>query len=845
MTEKGARMDSTRKSEIDARRVIDRKLHAAGWQVQDRNALNLHAGPGVAVREFSLRAGHGFADYLLFVDGQAVGVLEAKKPDHTLSGVEIQTDKYSQGLPDHLDAPVKPLPFLYQSNGEVIRFTNLLDPEPRSRDVFSFHRPATLAEWLAAGPLSAWRDLPAVAEEADGYQGARPSSLCGRLNRMPPVVIPGLWENKVEAITNLERSLRENRPRALIQMATGSGKTLLAVTAVYRLIKFAGARRVLFLVDRGNLGEQAEREFAAYRTPDTNRKFSELYNVQRLTHNKIASSSKVVICTIQRLYSILKGEPELDPAQEEHGADDDDAGVLSREPLPVVYNPAVPPEYFDVVFIDECHRSIYSLWRQVVEYFDAFLIGLTATPAAHTYGFFNGNVVMEYPHERAVADGVNVDYDVYRIRTRITAEGATVEAGPGVVLGRRDRRTRTVRWSAPDEDLSYTAADLDRDVVARDQIRTVVRAFRDRLFTEIFPGRRTVPKTIVFAKDDSHAEDIVGIVREEFGRGNDFCQKVTYRTTGRRPEELLRELRIEPLPRIAVTVDMIATGTDIKPVEIVMFLRAVRSRVLFEQMKGRGVRVIDRESLRKVTPDAEAKTRFVIVDCVGVTEREDMNDTRPLERQRSAPLKKLLDHVAEGGADPDVLSTLASRLARLDRQCGEQERARVREVSGGLGLADLAAAIVAAQDPDRLEAAARTRFGLDSQQAPDEAQLAAVEKALGREAVKPLASRPALRQLIEDLRKRHEQTIDEVSRDAVLEAGFVVPERDRTRELVQSFEAYLAEHRDDIEALRFFYAQPHRRRLRLKDIKALANAIKAPPRSWTPDALWAAYEALD
>ena len=269
---------------------------------------------------------------------------------------------------------------------------------------------------------------------------------------MPPVELPGLWPNKVRAIVNLEKSLFDDRPRALIQMATGTGKTLLAVTEIYRLIKFGGARRVLFLVDRANLGEQAEKEFQGFRTPDDNRKFNELYNVQRLTSNTIGSSSKVVISTIQRLYSILKGEPELDPEAEEHTPMDDDP-TLPKEPLPVVYNKAIPPEFFDVIFIDECHRSIYSLWRQVLEYFDAYLLGLTATPAKHTYGFFNQNVVMEYPHERAVADGVNCDYEVYRIRTSITAAGSTIEAAPGTMVGYRDRQTRKMRWEAPDEDV--------------------------------------------------------------------------------------------------------------------------------------------------------------------------------------------------------------------------------------------------------------------------------------------------------------------------------------------------------------------------------------------------------
>jgi type I restriction enzyme R subunit len=563
--------------EKEAREQIDVGLTGEGWVVQHRKDLNISAGRGVAVREFKLKKGHGYADYLLYVDQKAVGVLQAKPKGHTLSGVEIQARKYSEGLPEVLKAPVQPLPFLYLSNGVEKRFTNLLDPEPRSRDLFQFHRPETLAEWLAAPALTDWvadrGSDQKVAESGPqpGLWGPRPSSLRSRLRMMPPIHFPDLWQNKVKALTNLEHSFAEDRPRALIQMATGSGKTKLAIASVYRLVKYGGARRILFLVDRSNLGEQAEKEFQSFVTPAEHRKFTELYNVQRLTTNHIGSSSKVVITTIQRLYSMLKGEEELDPELEE-GSQFDETGQLVKEPMPVAYNPAIPIEFFDVVFVDECHRSIYSLWRQVLEYFDGYLIGLTATPAKHTFGFFHQNLVMEYSHDEAVADGVNVDFEVYTIRTKITQEGSTIEAKPGTVVGVRDRQTRAVRWKKPDEDITYDPSDLDRHVVAKDQIRKIIQTFRDRLFSEIFPGRNEVPKTLIFAKDDSHAEDILGIIREEFAKGNEFARKITYKTTGQKPADLIQDFRNSYNPRIAVTVDMIATGTDIKTVEIVILL---------------------------------------------------------------------------------------------------------------------------------------------------------------------------------------------------------------------------------------------------------------------------------
>lgn len=828
--------------EAEARRAIDAMFVTAGWVVQSRAEMNLYAHAGVAVREFPLATGP--VDYLLFVDQNPVGVLEAKPAGFTLSGVEGQSEDYSAGLPTNLKAPVRPLPFVYQSTGVETQFTNRLDPDAKARRVFSVHRPETLREWLAADTLDAWvKGLHGKGGLYTAADETRPSSLRARITTMPNLEDRRLYPNQVEAITNLERSLHAGRQRALIQMATGSGKTKMAISEIYRLIKFGGARRILFLVDRTNLGEQAELEFESYVTPDDNRKLSELYNVQRLTSNTIGASAKVVITTVQRLYSMLQGEPELD-AEAEEGSSFERVDALMKEPLPVVYNATYPPEYFDFIVVDECHRSIYALWRQVLEYFDATLIGLTATPAKHTFGFFDGNLVMEYPHERAVADGVNVDFEVYQIKTKITEQGSTVEAGPGVQLGFKHRKTGRLRWEAPEEDFAYDAAALDRRVTTPDQIRTIIRTFRDKLSTEIFPGRTNVPKTLVFAKDDEHAENIVRIMRDEFGRGNDFCKKITYRTTGAKPKDLIQEFRTSFNPRIAVTVDMVATGTDIRPVEIVMFMRSVRSRVLFEQMKGRGVRIIDPNELKGVTDDATAKTHFVIVDCVGVTESE-LNDTVPLERKQSVSLRSLLEHVAVGGTDPDVLSSLASRLARMDRECNDEQRARVRTASGGTALSGLSAALLSAIDPDRVESAARAQFSLGPTDAVSDKQRDQAAESVAREAARPLAANPALRSVIADLKAELELVVDAVSRDSVLFAGVSDDAKAKARGVTASFEQYLRDNADEIAALRFYYSRPHAQRPTYDAVKALAEAIKAPPRSWTPEMLWRAYELLD
>ncbi|MEX1007589.1 MAG: type I restriction-modification enzyme R subunit C-terminal domain-containing protein [Acidimicrobiia bacterium] len=789
-------------AEARARVEIDKMLVASGWEVQDQRDMNLGAARGVAVREVTLKRGHGRADYLLFVDRRAVGAIEAKPAGTPLVGVEWQSAKYTTGLPDHVAALTKPLPFAYESTGHAeTRFTNAFDPEPASRRVFSFHRPETLARWCER-----WRQSP---------DGPETATLRQRILQLPRLGPDGLWPAQLEAIRNLEDSLQAFRPRALIQMATGSGKTFTAANTAYRLIKFADARRILFLVDRANLGRQALREFQSFVTPDDGRKFTDLYNVQHLTSNTLDDVSRVTITTIQRLYSMLRGDASLDEETDERSAFD----VEPAAPVEIGYNPAIPIETFDVIIVDECHRSIYGVWRQVLDYFDAFVVGLTATPGKQTFGFFNGNMVMEYGHERAVADNVNVDFDVYRIRTEITEKGAQVDAG--LVTKFRDRETRAERLEKLDRDYEYDEKALDRSVVAKDQIRTIVKTFKERL-PEIFPGRDWVPKTLIFAKSDSHADDIVQIVREEFGKGNDFAVKITYRSgsQGQSPETLLQSFRNSPMPRIAVTVDMIATGTDVKPLECVFFMRTVKSRNFFEQMKGRGVRVIDPTDLRAVTPDALAKDRFVIIDAVGATETE-LSDTQPLERQPSVSLEQLFRQVTFGARDEDTVSTLAARIARLNTQLTASDRAAV-EATAGKPISELTRALVDALDPDL----------------PD--REGAVEAAL-----RPFTDNPVLRQQLVDIRRSYDQLIDETSSDTVIEAGYSADAADRARATVESFRQFIEDNKDEITALQILYNRPYPARLTFAEIKDLADAIGRPPRRWTPESLWQAYEALD
>jgi type I restriction enzyme R subunit len=764
------------------------------------------------VREFPLDTGS--ADYLLFVDRRAVGVIEAKPEGSTLGGVSDQSQKYLDGMPARL-LQGRSAPFAYESTGTETHFRDVRDPHPRSRRVFSFHRPETLAAWFA-----------------------QDDTLRTRLGDMPPLVQANLRDCQFEAIEGLERSFAGDRPRALIQMATGSGKTFAAVTSIYRLIKFADAKRVLFLVDRRTLGDQALKEFQSYVTPDDGRKFTELYNVQLLKSHALDDVSKVCITTVQRLYSILRGETEFDPDVEEVSCFD--APLRPERPVEVAYNPDIPIEYFDFVVVDECHRSIYNLWRQVLEYFDAYIVGMTATPSKQTLGFFHKNLVSEYDHERAVVDGVNVGYEVYRIRTRITEEGGRVEAGHQV--GKRDKLTRQERWELIDEDFEYEPGALDRNVVAPDQIRTIIRTFRRNLFSDIFPGRSEVPKTLIFAKNDSHAEDIVNIVREEFERGNEFCKKITYRTTGEKPEALIARFRNSYYPRIAVTVDMISTGTDIRPLECLIFMRDVRSRVYFEQMKGRGTRTVSPTEFKAVTPDETYKTHFVIVDAVGVCDSEK-GDGGTLERKKGVSFERLLEEVVQGIRDIDTLSTLAGRLARLDRKVDEKDRARIGEVSGGLSLREMANRLLDAVDPDAQQAEAEAIFGTESPPTP--AQIEEATKRLVERACAPFDD-PKLRKTIIEIKTKHEQIIDEGNIDDLLWAGREAGSQEKANAMVKSFRQFIEENKDEITALQIFYSKPYgMRHLTLKQIRELAEAINKPPLHLTPARLWQAYEQLE
>ena len=802
-----------------ARDNIDKQLIECGWIIQSKKQINLQAGPGVAVKEYQTASGP--ADYVLFVDGKPAGIIEAKKEEEAvhLTVHEDQSKDYADSKLKHLDND--PLPFVYESTGAVTRFTDYRDPKPRSRPLFTFHRPETLRDWLK-----------------------QDNTLRRRIFDIPVLQTTGLRDCQIKAINNLENSFRSSQPKALIQMATGSGKTFTAITAIYRLLTYSKARRVLFLVDTRNLGEQAEQEFMAYVPNDDNRKFSELYGVHRLKSGFVPTDNQVYISTIQRLYSILK-EEELDEKAEE--ANPAEIRWEGRQPVPVGYNPKLPIEFFDFIVIDECHRSIYNLWKQVLDYFDAFLIGLTATPDNRTFGFFNQNIVSEYTHEQAVTDGVNVGSDVYIIDTEITKKGGNIWKGQYV--DRREKLTRKKRWEQLDEDVSYTGKQLDNDVVNPNQIRTVIRAFKEHL-PEMFPDRVNekdefeVPKTLIFAKTDSHADDIIQIVREEFGEENRFCKKITYNSDD--PKSILAQFRNAYHPRIAVTVDMIATGTDVRPLECLLFMRDVKSRNYFEQMKGRGTRTITLDDLKKVTPTARyTKDHYVIVDAIGVT-KSLKTDSRPLEKKPGVPLKDLLAAIAVGARDEDLFTSLANRLTRLEKQLSTKEQENFAQKAKNKTIKQVVKELLNAYNPDTLEEI-RLKIDRENPDAPPvekEEKVKKITEELQNQAASTFTG--DLNEYIENVRKAHEQIIDTINPDKLVAAGWDKDNKGRAEELVKTFAEWIAKHKDEITALQIFYSQPYRRReLTYKMIRELVDAIVADKPTLAPLNVWHAYELLE
>lgn len=812
--------------EAKARQVIDQKLEEAGWTLQDKKDIDLFAAMGVAVREFDTADGQE-VDYALFIDGTPVGIIEAKEDNKglllTTEAAEQNAGYVKSGLKNHENEKDQ-LRFIYEATSIITQFTDMKDPEPRVRKIYQFHRPETLKALI------------------DKYD-REGKTLRGWLKNFPPLPEEGFRKCQITAVKNLEKSFGENRPRALVQMATGAGKTFTAITNCYRLMKFAKAKRILFLVDTRQLGEQAETEYKNYKPYDSAEKLKDLYNIVRIQSSYIPQDTQICISTVQRLYLMLTNDID-------NATDDIDKDEESYKTTPtkkeLQYNKDYPPEFFDFIIIDECHRSIYNLWRQVLEYFDAFLVGLTATPSKYTYAFFDQNVVSEYTHEQAVDDGVNVGaLGTYYIETQITQNGGKVERDFQQQLEIRDKRTRKQRWETADDDVDYTPAELDKKVVSPSQIQTVIEALRDNWQKwEHFKMRTEIPKTLIFAKDDSHADDIVKTTRMVFGKGNDFCKKVTYKSE-EEDGSVLYDFRNEYNPRIAVTVNKIATGTDVKAIEILVFMRDIRSENYYEQMLGRARRTMTRDELVKCTPDAVCdKLGYVVVDAVGVTKSPKTNgnkkcggDTKP-----SVGFKALMNGIAQGDYTDQTLTTAGTRLEHLVKVMTLAEHKNFEQLANGKKLADIAAALKHVHNEDEVLAQCKAQQPDFDIIAPNDQEKIRrqIIKERAKKAVREISD-PKVREFLFKITNSNDQTIDPAI-DKILNQGFDTDVEQNKEKIRSLFKDFIDKEKDEITALQIIYNQDYKNRsLTEAMIKELYEKMTFYNSSLKKEMLFAAY----
>ncbi len=779
--------------EEKARVKIDQWLTEAGWKVINRDEFEANS-TAVAVRE-ALTIGNKEADYFLFINGKVVGVLEAKREEIDVAKyvVSDQVETYAKGVPSYYTAFQKPLPFLYKSNGKQFYFRDFREQDSVYEDIYAMHKPKRMAEML--GMEDSFAGLPT-------------------LNRK------GLRDCQYEAISELEKSFRSGQNRALMVLATGAGKTYTACLAAYRMLAFTPMRRVLFLVDRNNLGKQAENEFGTFRLTENGDAFNTIYSVNRLKSAKIPSESNVVVSTIQRLFSLLKGEAIVD-------TDEDEYENAVAEEIVLPENPNLPRDFFDLIIIDECHRSIYGNWRKVLEYFDSSrLIGLTATPVPETMAFFNNNRIVNYTLEKSIIDGVNVDYRVYRIRTKVTEEGGAIRVGDK--LERLTKYTGTVQQISNCETKNYTRNELNRSIINPAQIKLILQTYKDAVYRDMFndPQREAnfdyLPKTLIFALNEAHATNIVQIAKEVFERSDDrFVQKITYSAGD--SNELIRQFRNDKDFRIAVTCTLVATGTDIKPLEVVMFMRDVESAPLYTQMKGRGVRTIGDEQLRNVTPNAFSKDCFFLVDAVGVTEHEHTIPTQvDGPETETITLKMLLEKISHGYLPDNYLKRLAATLARLHNKANIRQREEFAALAKD-NMYDISSRIYEAQEKQILppffctDEANNERKGL----------------------VAPLANHADARKYILVLAAGFVETLMP-GEDELISHGFSIEEAKST---TKAFEDFCREHCDDIEALRIIY-NSNGEAITYSMLKDLENKLKMANSRFSSKQLWNSYAII-
>ena len=778
--------------EEKARIKIDQWFADAGWEVINRDDYEPTC-TAVAIREGLLK-GNLEADYFLFINGKAVGVLEAKREetDAFSSIVCEQAALYAKSVPNIYQTYQKPLPFIFTSNGKELYFCDFREQDHYFKQIMTIPTPHELVKKLGIN---------------DYFTG------------LPTLHKKGLRDCQYEAITELEKSFRSGQKRALMVLATGAGKTYTACLAAYRMLSYTPMRRVLFLVDRNNLGKQAEGEFGTFRLTENGEAFNTIFTVNRLRSSSIPSESNVIISTIQRLFSFLKGDAIED------NEDDDENEPTEEVILPP--NLDLPHDYFDMIIIDECHRSIYKNWRKVLEYFDtARLVGLTATPIPETMAFFNNNRIVNYKLEKSIVDGVNVDCRVYRIKTQVTETGGAILEGEK--FKEETRYTGEVKTVSSKETKTYTNKELNRSIINPAQIKLILSTYRDVVYTELFndpqrePNMDYLPKTLIFALNEAHATNIVQIAKEVFGRTDDrFVQKITYSAGD--SNELIRQFRNDKDFRIAVTCTLVATGTDVKPLEVVMFMRDVESLPLYIQMKGRGVRTIGDEQLRNVTPNAFSKDCFYLVDAVGVTEHEKTIPTASDEpTTKTITLKELLERISHGYIPDEYLKRLAATLARIYNKADDSQRKEFTRLSRD----------------DMKELSARIYDALEKGTLPP---FVSTEKPnLERKGlVSPLANHADARRYLLILAAGFVNTLMP-GEDTLISKGFSIEEAKNTTE---AFEEFCRENADEIEALRIIYnneGEP----ITYSMLKDLEHKLKMANNHFAPKQIWNSYAVL-
>ena len=779
--------------EEKARQKIDLWFAEAGWKVINREDYEPTC-TAVAIREGLLK-GNLEADYFLFINGKAIGVLEAKREeiDPFSNNVCEQAVLYAKSVPHIYQAYQKPLPFIFTSNGKELFFCDFREQKQSFKQIMAIPTPYELVKQLGI---------------SDYFAG------------LPSLQKKGLRDCQYEAVTELEKSFRSGQNRALMVLATGAGKTYTACLAAYRLLSYTPMRRVLFLVDRNNLGKQAEGEFGTFRLTENGDAFNTIFTVNRLRSSSIPSDSNVVISTIQRLFSFLKGDTIED------NDNDDDNEPTEEVVLPP--NPNLPHDYFDLIIIDECHRSIYGNWRKVLEYFDtARLVGLTATPIPETMAFFNNNRIVNYTLEKSIVDGVNVDCRVYRIKTQVTENGGAILEGEKI--REETRYTGVVKTISSKDTKAYTSKELNRSVVNPAQIKLILSTYRDVVYTELFndPQREAnfdyLPKTLIFALNEAHATNIVQIAKEVFGRTDDrFVQKITYSAGD--SNELIRQFRNDKDFRIAVTCTLVATGTDVKPLEVLIFMRDVESLPLYIQMKGRGVRTIGDEQLRNVTPNAFSKDCFYLVDAVGVTEHE-MKTHMLIDRPTTKiiTLKELLEQITHGYLPDEHLKRLAATLSRIYNKADNSQRNEFVRLAND-DMKELASRIYEALENNILPPFVNTNEPNNER------------KGL----VSPLANHADARRYLLILAAGFVNTLMP-GEDTLISKGFSIEEAKSTAE---AFENFCKEHSDEIEALRIIYnneGEP----ITYSMLKDLENKLKMANNHFTSKQLWNSYAILN